>query len=70
MKMISDIAELKKGDTIIVKDYACFESLGYRKVFGEVFSIDLGNPNFIIKCKETDAFENVSIENGKIFLIN
>lgn len=70
MKIIRNIAELRKGDTVIVKDYACFEAMGYRRVSGYVFNIDLGKPNFTIKCKETDSIENVSVENGKIFLID
>lgn len=68
--MISSISELKKGDTIIVTDHASFEALGFARVFGDVFNIDYGKPNIIIKCKETDSFEKVSIENAKIFLIN
>lgn len=70
MKMISNIAELKKGDTVIVKGHECFEGLGHSKVLGEVFNIESGTTNFTIKCKETDSIESVSLENGKIFLIN
>ncbi|MGZ3787851.1 MAG: hypothetical protein ACXVLQ_04975 [Bacteriovorax sp.] len=70
MKIISDINELKKGDTIIVKDHAYFEELGYRRVTGHVFNIEHGIPEFTIECEETNSFEKVSIEFGKIFLIN
>lgn len=70
MKMISDISELKKGDTVIVKDQAFFEALGFAKVFGDVFTIDLEKPTFIIKCKETESFEEINIETGTIFLLN
>lgn len=70
MKLISDIAELKKGDTIIVKDQECFETLGFARVCGDVFDIDPRKPNFTIKCKETNSIEEVSVESGKIFLIN
>lgn len=69
MKIIRSIAELKKGDTIIVKDHSKFSALGYARVFGDVFNIDLGKPIFTIRCKETNTLENISIENGKIFLI-
>ncbi|MFA6237501.1 MAG: hypothetical protein WC635_09265 [Bacteriovorax sp.] len=70
MKLIHDTDELKKGDTIIVKDQANFSSLGYAKVVGDVFDIEYGKTVFSIKCKETDSIEKVSIESGKIFLIN
>lgn len=67
--MISDIAELKKGDTVIVKGHEWFENQGHQKVFGEVFHIDNVNTNFKIKCKETGSIESVTLEHGKIFLI-
>lgn len=70
MKMISSIDELKKGDTIIVKDHASFEALGYSRVTGQVFIINRGIPEFTIKCEETDSIEIVNIENGRVFLIN
>lgn len=69
MKIIRNITELKKGDTVIVKDYACFEALGFRSVSGNVFNIVQGMPNFTIKCNETGSIESVSVESGKIFLI-
>lgn len=70
MKLISELAELKKGDTVIVKGHDWFEGLGHSKVFGEVFNLENGTTKFTIKCKETDSIESVSLENGKIFLIN
>ncbi len=68
--MISDIIELKKGDTIIVKDYARFELMGFTKINGDVFSIEEDTKNITIKCMETDTFESINIESGKIFLMN
>ena len=69
MKLVKSLAELKKGDTVIVKDNASFSNLGYTRVFGDVFNIDSGKSIFTIKCKETNSIEKVSIENGQIFLI-
>ena len=69
MKLIRNLKELKKGDTVIIKDHANFSKLGYERVVGDVFSIEIGKPIFTIKCKETNSFEKVSIENGQIFLI-
>ena len=40
MKLINDIAELKKGDTVILKDYLTFEAKGYSRVFGDIFNIE------------------------------
>jgi hypothetical protein len=70
MKIIRSIVELKKGDTVIVKDNDFFAELGYEKVKGDVFSLDHDNFNFSIKCKETDSIVKINIEHGKIFLIS
>lgn len=70
MKIIRSVAELKKGDTLIVKDNEFFSELGYQAVRGDVFSFDNDSTNFSIKCKETDSIVKISIENGKIFLIS
>ena len=70
MKLIRNLAELKKGDTVIVKDNAKFYACGFARVFGDVFSVDQGNPNFTIRCRETGSFETISIDNGTIFLIS
>lgn len=70
MKLVNDIAELKKGDTVIVKDYAIFSALGFARVFGDVFDIEIGKSNFSIKCQETNTIEKVNMKNGKVFLIN
>ena len=70
MKLINDIAELKKGDTVILKDYLAFEAKGYSRVFGDIFNIERESTDFIIKCKETNSFEKIPFEKGKIFLIN
>lgn len=70
MKIIRSVAELKKGDTIIVKDNEIFAELGYEKVKGDVFSFDNDSSIFSIKCKETDSIVKINIENGKFFLIS
>lgn len=70
MRLINDTTELKKGDTVILKDHEFFSALGYARVSGEVFDMAQGQPEFTIKCEETDSIEKVSIQNGKIFLIN
>ncbi len=69
MRLITNLGELKKGDTVILKDHEFFSSLGFARVFGEVFDMAQGQSEFTIKCKETDSIEKVSIQNGKIFLI-
>jgi hypothetical protein len=70
MKIIRSVAEIKKGDTVIVKDNEFFSELGYQTVRGDVFSFDNDSSHFSIKCKETDSIVKISIENGKIFLIS
>lgn len=70
MKMIRDLAELKKGDTVIIKENIYFETRGFSRVTGDVYHIDLSNPKFTIKCNETASIEEVSLENAKIFLID
>lgn len=70
MKIINHIAELKKGDTVIIKNARDFEKRGLMKVTGDVFNIDLLSPEFTIKCKETSAIEKVNFDNAKIFLID
>lgn len=70
MRLINDTTELKKGDTIIVKDHANFSDLGFARVTGDVFDIEQGMTNFTIKCEETNSIEEVSMGKAKIFLIN
>lgn len=69
MKVINHIAELKKGDTIIIKNARDFEKRGLMKVTGDVFTIDLSKPKITIKCNETASIEEVNFEHAKIFLI-
>jgi len=70
MKLVSDLEELKKGDTVIIKDYSTFENRGFSRVFGDIFTIEKESTDLIIKCKETNSFEKIHFEKGKIFLIN
>lgn len=69
MKLIKEISELKKGDTIIVKDQNNFSELGFASVSGDIFDIESGKSEFTIKCKETESIEKVSLDRAKIFLI-
>lgn len=69
MKLISTISELRKGDTVIVKDQLRFEEMGLRSISGDVFDIEAEKQSFIIKCKETSSLEEISVKGGKIFLI-
>jgi hypothetical protein len=69
MKFIEDIKELKKGDTVIVKNCSTFISLGFNFITGDIFNIERGNTNFVIRCKETNSFEKISIDDGLIFYI-
>lgn len=70
MKIITNLEELKKGDTVIIKNARDFERRGLMRVTGDVFTIDAKGPEFTIKCKETAAIEKVNFENAKIFLID
>ncbi len=70
MKIITNLEELKKGDTVIIKNARDFERRGLMRVTGDVFTIDASGPEFTIKCKETAAIEKVNFENAKIFLID
>lgn len=70
MKLIRAIDELKKGDSIIVKDCPQFEEQGFARISGDIFEITNGSSSFTIKCKETNALEKVSLDFGKIFLID
>ncbi len=70
MRMIKDLSELKKGDTIILKDCASFKSLGFKSIRGEIFTIEPGMSHFILRCKETESFEQIRLEDGTIFLID
>lgn len=69
MKLVREINELKKGDTIILKDYPSFENKGFSRVGGDIINIQKESADFVIKCKETKSLEKVSFEKGKIFLI-
>jgi len=69
MKMVKDIKELKKGDTIIIKDCPAGTSLGLKSISGDIYSLEADKTYFTIKCKETEKFENISLEDGVIFLI-
>jgi hypothetical protein len=70
MKLIRELKELKKGDTVIVKDNEFFTALGFSTLSGDVFSFEKETPYFTIRCLETSSIEKVSIEEGRIFLIN
>lgn len=70
MKLVTHISELKKGDTLIVKDNSAFHDRGLSKVFGDIFSIDKKKTLITIKCKETESLEIINIDNGVIFLIS
>lgn len=70
MKLVSDIEELKKGDTIIVKDSKWFDELGFVRVTGDIYSIDKSNHKIQIQCVETDSIEEFYLQNGKVFLIS
>jgi hypothetical protein len=70
MKIINHLAELKKGDTVIIKNARDFEKRGLMKITGDVFNIDHLKPEFTIKCKETSAIERINFDNAKIFLLD
>jgi hypothetical protein len=70
MKMIKNIDELRKGASVIVKDCPFFEAQGFTKISGDVFEIQKGNNHFTLKCRETESIEKITIESGKIFLLD
>jgi hypothetical protein len=70
MKMLNSISELKKGDTVIVKNCHTFESLGHKSISGDVFNIEAEKSCFTIKCRETEKFESINLKDGTIFLIS
>jgi hypothetical protein len=69
MKLIENINELKKGDSIIIKDNSYFLSQGLSKVKGEVFLIDKDHDLLTVKCTESNSIERVSLTDGKFFLV-
>ena len=70
MKVITNLHDLKKGDTVIIKDNLQFEIRGLMKVTGDIFDIDSKNPHFTIKCIETAAIEKINFADAKVFLID
>ena len=70
MKLISDIEELKKGDTIIVKGSKWFDDKGLMRVTGDIYSINKSNFKIKIQCVETDSIEEFFLNNSKVFLIS
>ena len=69
MKLIRSIAELKKGDTVIVKNCSAFMSLGLKNISGDIFNIERGSSKLTIKCKETKSFEIINLEDGIVFYV-
>lgn len=69
MKIIRNLSELKKNDTIIIKNNKSFLILGYQKIIGTVFLIKDDNKKFSIKCKETGFIENIEFGDGDVFLL-
>ncbi len=70
MKIITDLHDLKKGDTVIVVNGSEFEQRGFRRVTGDIFNIDAKKPQFTIKCLETKEIERVNFIGAKVFLID
>ncbi len=70
MKVITNLQDLKKGDTVIIKDNLQFENRGLMKVTGDVFDIDFQKPHFTIKCIETAEIERINFADAKVFLID
>lgn len=70
MKFIENIKELKKGDSLIIKDNKYFSSQGFTTIKGEVFSFDDDKKHFSIKCIERNSIDRIEIDDGKIFFIS
>ena len=70
MKLIQEIYELKKGDTLIIKDNEYYHNLGFTSVKGEVFLLNIDELLFSVKCKETNSIDKINIKDGKFFLIS
>jgi len=67
MKIITDLQDLKKGDSVIIKNSEGFEKRGLLKISGDVFNIQ--SPELTIKCVETNEIEKVNFFNSKVYLI-
>ena len=69
MKMIKNISELKKGDTVIARDCRASTLYGLKSISGDIFNIEPEKENFTIKCIETNSIEEINLKDGAIFLI-
>lgn len=69
MKFVENIQDLKKGDNIIVKDNRYLSSQGFFKIKAEVFSIKVKENLITIKSLERDSIDEISLEDGKFFLV-
>lgn len=70
MKIITDLHELKKGDTVIIKNADILKKRGLARITGDIFNIDATKPEFTIKCVETSEIEKVNFYDAKVFLID
>jgi hypothetical protein len=70
MKLVENIKDLKKGDTLIVKDNEFFSQQGYTKICGEVFLLNNEEQSLLLRCQETNTIEKIYLSDGKIFSIS
>lgn len=67
MKIITDLQDLKKGDSVIIKNSESFEKRGFQRISGDVFNID--STELTIKCFETNEIEKINFLGAKVYLI-
>lgn len=66
MKIITDLHDLKKGDSVIIKYSEEFEKNGLSRISGDIFHIT--HPEFTIMCAETKELEKIDFKRVKVYL--
>lgn len=71
MKVILNLKELKKGDTVIIKHAKEFDERGLMRITGDVFELESKDPHtFTIKCLETKEIEKIFFSQVKVYLVD
>jgi hypothetical protein len=67
MKIITDLHDLKKGDSVIIKYSEKYDKKGHSRISGDIFYIT--HPEFTIKCIETEEIEKIDFNGVKVYLV-
>lgn len=62
------LQDLKKGQKVSVTGNEIFKMMGYEKVTGKVFLVNLQRNSFSIQCDQTGAIELVDMGDGEVEL--